>query len=89
MVLAKACAKQKELKLKIEELEAEKKAVEESIKEYMEANELDELKLGIFKATYKTTKRSNFDKKQFISENSEDLYNKYVTYSEYKQLRIN
>lgn len=89
MAQAKLCAKHKELKLQIETLEKELKEVDDSIKAYMEANELDELTLGIFKATWKTSKRSNFDKKQFIAENSEELYNKYVTVSEVRTFRVN
>lgn len=87
MDLIQQCAKVKELKLKLETLKEELEQAEGRIKEELVAQGLSEIKVGLFKITYKDCSRTSFDKESF-KEDYADLYEKYVSQTTYKRLMI-
>lgn len=86
--LARACAKIKELKLQQEELKKQIEVQENILKEEMQTQNTDTLILGVFKVTWKSAKRVDFDKSSFQKEHS-DLFEQYKKETEYKTFRIN
>lgn len=87
ITLVEKCAKVKELKLKLEDLKKQLDEAEDFIKEELTNQGLSEIKVGLFKITYKDCSRTSFDKESF-KEDYADLYEKYVSQTTYKRLMI-
>lgn len=75
--LTKKLRELKELKAMQEELQAEIDNLQDIIKGYMTARELDTLNIDVFKVTYKEVTSSRFDSTAFKKTHTE-LYNQYL-----------
>ena len=78
----------KELKAMQEELTAEIEALQDTIKGYMTARELDTLNIDIFKVSYKEVTSSRFDSTAFKKTHS-DLYQQYVKQTTTRRFVLN
>lgn len=78
----------KELKTMQEELQAEIDNLQDIIKGYMTARELDSLNIDIFKVSYKEVTSSRFDSTAFKKTHS-DLYNQYVKQTTTRRFVLN
>ena len=87
ITLVEKCAKIKALKLQLEDLKKQLDEAEGFIKEELANQDLNELKVGLFKITYKDCNRTSFDSKRFQEDHSE-LYEQYVNTTSYKRLLI-
>lgn len=67
----------KELKIMQDELQAEIDSLQDEIKSYMTAAQLDTLAVDVYKVSYKTVTSSRFDSTAFKKTHL-DLYNQYV-----------
>lgn len=67
----------KELKMMVEELEAEISTIEDEIKAEMTARETNELMLDMFKVSWKEVVSNRFDSKAFKAIHAE-LYKQYT-----------
>lgn len=67
----------KELKAMQEELTAEIEAIQDIIKGYMTARELDTINVDVFKVTYKEVTSNRFDSTAFKKTHNE-LYEQYL-----------
>ncbi len=67
----------KELKMMVEELEAEISTIEDEIKAEMTARETNELMLDMFKISWKEVVSNRFDSKAFKATH-EELYKQYT-----------
>ena len=67
----------KELKVMQEELAAEIEAIQDIIKGYMTARELDAINVDVFKVTYKEVTSNRFDSTAFKKTHNE-LYEQYL-----------
>ena len=70
-----------------EELEAEIKAAEDTLKAHMTINEQDTLIVGDYKLKYTTVTSSRLDSKA-LQATHENLYNQFLKTSEYKRFSI-
>ena len=64
-------------KADIEKLKKGKDAVEGAIRSELEAREIEEITVGVFKVTYRNYTRKVFDRQKFL-EQWPDLYAQYV-----------
>lgn len=87
ITLVEKCAKIKALKLQLEDLKKQLDEAEDFIKAELTKQELSELKVGLFKITYKDCSRTSFDKESF-KEDYAKLYEQYVSTTSYKRLLI-
>lgn len=87
ITLVEKCARIKALKLQLEDLKKQLDEAEDFIKEELTNQELSELKVGLFKITYKDCVRTSFDSKSF-QEDYAKLYELYTTKTTYKRLMI-
>ena len=76
--IASKVAELRELKRMAEDLNAEIEALQDSIKDHMAANEVDELAGTDWKITWKLVKTRRFDSKAFKATHAE-LYDQYCT----------
>ncbi|MBR2029177.1 MAG: hypothetical protein IKA10_09380 [Oscillospiraceae bacterium] len=67
----------KELKIMQDELQNEIDSLQDEIKSYMTAAQIDTLNVDVFKVTYKEVTSSRFDSVAFKKTHSE-LYNQYL-----------
>lgn len=74
--IASKVAELRELKRLAEDLSAEIEAIQDSIKDHMAANEIDEITGNDFKITWKTVNSRRFDSKVFKATHSQ-LYDQY------------
>lgn len=77
----------KEIKNFIAELEAQKAALEDTIKQQMRAAGKTEIYTDLFKVTYKPVTSTRFDSKAFKTE-CPDLYTTYSKTSTYNRLTV-
>lgn len=77
----------KELKAMAEELQAEITAIEDTLKAEMQARQVDEMLVDVFKIRYKTVKSNRFDSKAFKLTH-EELYNQYTRPTEYRRFTV-
>ena len=77
----------RQYKADIEKLKKGKDAVEGEIKSELEAREIDEITVGVFKVTYRNYTRKVFDRQRFL-EQWPDLYAQYVKEQNYKALLV-
>jgi len=66
------------LNSKIKELEEQVKERENTIKEFMEYNGLEEYSSELYKVTYVEVISNLFDKSKFIKQYGEDIYKQYT-----------
>lgn len=78
----------KELKAMQEELQAEIDSLQDEIKNFMEAAEIDTLQVDIFKVSYKEVTSSRFDSTAFKKTHSE-LYNQYLKHTTSRRFVLN
>ena len=74
-------------KADIEKLKKGKDDVEGEIKSELEAREIEEITVGVFKVTYRNYTRKVFDRQKFL-EQWPDLYAQYVKEQKYKALSV-
>lgn len=74
-------------KADIEKLKKGKDAVEGEIKSELEAREIEEITVGVFKVTYRNYTRKVFDRQKFL-EQWPDLYAHYVKEQSYRALTV-
>ena len=86
--LTKKLREIKELKAMQDELQAEIDALQDEIKGYMTAAQLDTLHVDVFKVTYKEVTSSRFDSTAFKKTHS-DLYNQYVKQTTTRRFVLN
>lgn len=86
--LTKKLRELKELKAMQEELQAEIDNLQDIIKGYMTARELDTLNIDVFKVSYKEVTSSRFDSTAFKKTHS-DLYNQYVKQTTTRRFVLN
>ncbi|MCD8091008.1 MAG: hypothetical protein LUD81_10405 [Clostridiales bacterium] len=77
----------KEIKNFIAELEAQKAALEDTIKQQMREVGKTEVYTDLFKVTYKPVTSTRFDSKTFKAEHA-DLYTTYSKTSTYNRLTV-
>lgn len=77
----------KDLKLMLEELEAEITTIEDEIKAEMNAQGKEEITVDVFKIRYKTITSSRFDSKAFKATHAE-LYSQYTKPTTSKRFTI-
>ena len=77
----------RQYKADIEKLKKGKDAVEGEIKSELEAREIDEITVGVFKVTYRNYTRKVFDRQRFL-EQWPDLYAQYLKEQTYKALNV-
>lgn len=77
----------KELKMMIEELEAEISTIEDEIKAEMTARETNELMLDMFKISWKEVVSNRFDSKAFKATHAE-LYSQYTKQTTTKRFSV-
>lgn len=78
----------KELKIMLNELEAEIDSIEDEIKQEMTATGVEELIVDVFTIRYKDVKSNKFDSKAFKA-TYEELYNQYCKPTTYKRFTVN
>lgn len=76
--IASKVAELRELKRLAEDLNAEIEAIQDSIKDHMAANEVDEITGTDYKVTWKLVKSRRFDSKAFKATHSQ-LYDQYCS----------
>lgn len=74
--IASKVAELRELKRLAEDLTAEIEAIQDSIKDHMAANEIDEITGNDYKITWKTVNSRRFDSKAFKATHAQ-LYDQY------------
>lgn len=77
----------KELKAMADELAAEITAIEDTIKEEMNAQGVEEMTVDVFKIRYKTVISNRFDSKAFKATHAE-LYNQYTKPTESRRFTV-
>lgn len=77
----------KELKMMVEELEAEISTIEDEIKAEMTARETNELMLDMFKISWKEVVSNRFDSKAFKATHAE-LYSQYTKQTTTKRFSV-
>ena len=77
----------RQYKADIEKLKKGKDAVEGEIKSELEARDVEEVSVGVFKITYRNYTRKVFDRQRFL-EQWPDLYAQYVKEQTYKALSV-
>ena len=77
----------RQYKADIEKLKKGKDAVEGEIKSELEARDIEEITVGVFKITYRNYTRKVFDRQRFL-EQWPDLYAQYVKEQTYKALNV-
>lgn len=78
----------KELKAMQEELAAEIETIQDKIKGYMAAKELDTLTVDVYKVSYKEVKSTRFDSTAFKKAYT-DLYNLFAKETVSKRFTVN
>ena len=86
--LTKKLRELKELKAMQEELQAEIDNLQDIIKGYMTAAQIDTLNVDVFKVTYKEVTSSRFDSTAFKKTHTE-LYNQYVKQTTTRRFVLN